>query len=44
MGYIKLYFWIKNENFIEIGFKSNLNYLIYLNKDLKYVHIARHSY
>lgn len=44
MGYIKFYFWIKNEKFIEIGFKSNLNYLIYLNIDLKYVHIARHSY
>lgn len=28
----------------EIEFNSNFNYLINMNKDLRYVHIARHSY
>ena len=44
MGYIKFYFWILNENYNEIGFNSKFIYLINMKKDLKYVHIARHSY
>lgn len=44
MGYIKFYFWILNEKFSEIGFNSKFIYLIKMNIDLEYVHIARHSY
>lgn len=44
MGYIKFYLWILNENKKEIEFNSKFNYFINMNKDLKYVHIARHSY
>jgi len=44
MGYNKFNFWTYNENFNKIGFNSNINKFINMNKDLKYVHIARHSY
>ena len=44
MGYNKFYLWILNEKYNEIGFNSKFSYLIKMNIDLKYVHIARHSY
>lgn len=44
MDYNKFYFWIFNVNIIEIVFNSKFIYLNKMNIDLKYVHIARHSY